>query len=72
MKVLKNDNNYLTMDDLMGIIKELSYSQGFYGRLYRDLIALRDEQPDDFLDVKEDWESQKFTDSLDFILYLES
>ena len=68
-----NDNIYndefLTFDEMIDIITELSFSQGFYGRLLRDINELDDETLNE---VKNLWESKKFTDNLDFILWLEN
>ena len=67
-----NDNIYnsefLTFDEMIDIITELSYSQGFYGRLLRDINELDDETLNE---VAEKWESKKFTDNIDFINWLE-
>ena len=36
------DTKYYTMNDVLEVVRELSYSQGFYGRLLRDLLEIRD------------------------------
>ena len=61
----------MKMKDIMNLIVELSYSQGFYGRLYRDIKYMEENFPEDYELLVEDWESQNFEDSLDFILYIE-
>lgn len=58
--------------ELLNIIIELSYSQGFYGRLYRDLMEIKEQEIETYKEIIKEWESQNFTTSLDFILYLES
>ena len=35
---------YLGFDDLLAFCKMMSASQGFYGRLYRDLLEVDDEE----------------------------
>lgn len=50
-------------NDILNTIKELAKSQGFYGRLLRDI-----EYDPTILD---NLENQKFEDSLDLILFLE-
>lgn len=68
-----NDNIYndefLSFDEMIDIITELSFSQGFYGRLLRDINELDDETLNE---VKNLWENKKFTDNIDFIMWLEN
>jgi hypothetical protein len=56
----KGEQN-MNKNQIMEVITELSYSQGFYGRLKRDMT-------DEALDYLE---AQNFKDSLDLILFLE-
>jgi hypothetical protein len=56
----KGEQN-MNRNQIMEVITELSYSQGFYGRLKRDMT-------DEALDYLE---AQNFKDSLDLILFLE-
>ena len=51
----------MNRNQIMKVIEELSYSQGFYGRLKRSMT-------DEALDYLE---AQNFKDSLDLILFLE-
>ncbi len=60
-----------TMDDCLDVIREFAQSQGFYGRLLRQLSELKRQSPEDYDRLKDEWESRGFTDTLDFILYLE-
>lgn len=61
----------LDFDDVMDIIINLSYSQGFYGRLLRDIAELRDEDENLFQNFVEEIESQNFTSSFDVVMYFE-
>ena len=61
-----------TFDDIINVIRELSYSQGFYGRLLRSIEELKENDIDSFNEFKELMENQKFTDSLDVVLYFET
>jgi hypothetical protein len=61
----------MKMNQIMNLITELSYSQGFYGRLKRDILEMKENFPDQYDMLVENWESQNFKDSLDFILYIE-
>lgn len=63
------NDEFLTFDEMIDIITELSFSQGFYGRLLRDINELDDETLNE---VAEKWESKKFTDNIDFIMWLEN
>ena len=57
-------------EHLLSIIEDLAYSQGFYGRLLRDLQALWYNAPSQFEELMQEWESMNFQSNLDFILYL--
>ena len=59
---------FLSYEDVIGIIKDLAQSQGFYGRLLKSIQEMTEEEINEF---KETIENQKFKDSLDFILWLE-
>lgn len=47
-------------------IKSLSYSQGFYGRLLREIDSLKDYEKQDLIDQLPD-----FKQPIDVILYIE-
>lgn len=59
----------MKMNDIMNVILDLSFSQGFYGRLYRSILELSEEK---YNELKDLWEGMNFKDNLDFILYIES
>ena len=61
------ENKKLSFEEVLNGIEELSYSQGFYGRLLRDIYELDEES---YQELKEKWD-EEFTDMLDFILYIE-
>lgn len=61
----------MKMNQIMDLITELSCSQGFYGRLKRDILEMKENFPDQYDMLVENWESKNFKDSLDFILYIE-
>ena len=61
--IFKNGKNGMNRNDIMFAIKSLSYSQGFYGRLYRDLKG--NPETLEFL------EKQNFKNSLDMVMFLE-
>ena len=55
-------------EEIMETIKSLASSQGLYGRLYRDLMALDEEK---YNEVMTELESQNFKDGVDLIMYIE-
>lgn len=59
---------YLGFDDLLEFCKMMSASQGFYGRLYRELLDIDDEEREEIDNVLK---SEQFTDTLDFVYWLE-
>lgn len=55
-------------NDIINAITQLSYSQGFYGRLLRDLRSLDKETYDE---VMTELEAQNFSDTVDMVLFFE-
>ena len=53
---------------IIGTFEMLAQSQGFYGRLLRDIDEMDEEDRDK---VWSDLESQNFKDAVDLILYIE-
>ena len=49
-------------------IKSLASSQGLYGRLYRDLMELDE---DEYEQVMLELESQNFKDEVDLVMFIE-
>ena len=60
--------NIMTAKDVINVIEELSYSQGFYGRLLRNIKNLN---ANDFREFCRVMEEQNFQDSLDVVLFFE-
>ena len=58
-------------EDILNAIQELAYSQGFYGRLLRFFMELKEEDPDRYEEVMQELEAQKFGDTLDMVLFFE-
>lgn len=58
-------------EEILGHIKGLSHSQGFYGRLYRTLMEMKEETPEDYEEVMQEWEAQNFKDPVELVIYLE-
>lgn len=65
---MAEQKNYLGFDDLLEFCKMMSSSQGFYERLYRDLLELDDES---IQEIENELKEKQFTDTLDFVFWLE-
>lgn len=61
----------MKMPEIMQQIRELSFSQGFYGRLYENLLNLRQYDRETYDAVAAELEAQKFAGPVDLVLYLE-
>ncbi len=71
MKKTNDGTLYLGIDDIMDEIENLARSQGFYGRLHRDLCEIRDNDADAWQEVVEKLEAQHFRTTLDMVLFFE-
>lgn len=71
--MIKNSKGKLIFEfnDVIDIIDTLSYSQGFYGRLLRDIYELKKYEPEMFAMFVNEIESQNFTNTLDIVMYFE-
>lgn len=71
MKLNSNNRYCFEFNDVINILIELSYSQGFYGRLLRDIYELKKYEPEMFAMFVDEIESQNFTNVLDIVMYFE-
>lgn len=71
--MIKNPKGKLIFEfnDVIDIIDTLSHSQGFYGRLLRDIHELKKYEPEMFAMFVDEIESQNFTNVLDIVMYFE-
>ena len=71
--MIKNPKGKLIFEfnDVIDIIDTLSHSQGFYGRLLRDIYELKRYEPEMFMMFVDEIESQNFTNVLDIVMYFE-
>ena len=60
-------NTIMTKSEIWDFICEMACSQGFYGRLKRDILESGHAK-----EILQEWENKGFRDTLDFIMYLES
>lgn len=58
-------------EEILKIIKDLSHSQGLYGRILRDLLEMKSESPEEFEECMQTLEAQNFKEPLDLIRYIE-
>ena len=58
-------------NDILNVIAELAYSQGFYGRLLRSIRELEDSDPEAYEEAMCELEAQNFSEPLDVVLYFE-
>jgi hypothetical protein len=56
----------------MKLIRELACSQGFYGRLLRDLENVQKKDPDKWERITEYLERQNFRDPVDVVMFFEA
>ena len=61
----------MSRTQIIETIKQLSLSQGFYGRLYRAIEDAKENNPDDYESWMEELESQNFSSAVDLVIYLE-
>lgn len=71
--MIKNPKGKLIFEfnDVIDIIDTLSHSQGFYGRLLRDIYELKRYEPEMFAMFVDEIESQNFRTALDVVMYFE-
>lgn len=66
-------NNLLVYDfnDVLSVLNDLAQSQGFYGRLLRDIYEIMEYEPARFDMFVADIEALEFRSPLDVIMYFE-
>ena len=61
----------MKMDEILAAIRMLAQGQGFYCRLYRRIMELKEYEPDSYDSLVETLEAQNFSDAVDMVLYFE-
>lgn len=61
------EEKYLSFEEVMDFIKEMSYSTGLYGRLYRNIMETEESQEE----FRRICEQEKFETTLDFVYWYE-
>lgn len=67
----KEEQKYYDVDQVIDVIRMLSNSQGYYGRLLEKIMYLYENEPDSFDEFARIVEEQKFTDPVDVVLFFE-
>jgi len=62
---------FMKMDEILDTIAELAKSQGFYGRLLRDILELKKADKNGYKKLTEELENQNFQTTLDMVLFFE-
>ncbi|NCC80491.1 MAG: hypothetical protein EOM07_12915 [Clostridia bacterium] len=62
----------MTRKEILETIEMLSRSQGFYGRLLRDLEIMRENDPYPYEAFMKELENEEFRDPVDMVLYFET
>lgn len=71
MKLNSNNRYCFDFNDVLNVLNDLAHSQGFYGRLLRDLFEIKKYEPERFDLIVMEIESQEFTNALDVVMYFE-
>jgi hypothetical protein len=61
----------MSRDQILQEIKSLAMSQGSYGRLYHQLMVMKDQEEDAYEECMTTLENQNFKDALDMVYYFE-
>ena len=61
----------MKMSEILDAIASLARSQGFYGRLLRDLMRINENDPVRYGKIKSKLEEQKFGSVVDMVLFFE-
>ena len=68
----RRTDGFMNAIQVLDIIRELSHSQGFYSRLYRNILDLKETNEEAFEAWSQAIESENFEDPIDVVMYFES
>lgn len=68
---MTNTTKGYTVDQVIEVIEMLSHSQGFYGRLLKDINYMKEYEPDKFEDLKWILELKEFQNPVDVVMFFE-
>ena len=55
----------MKINEILSAIRSLAQSQGFYSRLYSDLLSVKQSAPDEWADIVTVLEDRNFKDTVD-------
>ena len=64
-------DGFMNVLQVIDVIRELSHSQGFYSRLYRNILLMHERDKEAFDKFTEWVESKNFKDTLDVVMFFE-
>lgn len=67
----RRTDGYMNALQVIDVIRELSHSQGFYSRMYRNILDLKETNEEAFNDWCREVESKNFKEPVDVVLYFE-
>ena len=59
------------VDQVVEVVKMLSHSQGFYGRLLEEILYIKENEPEKYEEFKYIIEQQEFQNPVDVVLFFE-
>lgn len=71
MSTAVEEKKAMTGEEVIDVVRTLSQSQGFYGRLLQNIEQLKRCNPDQYEELLDEFEAQQFKDSVDVVLYFE-
>lgn len=64
-------STYMTKQDILDTIKDLSRSQGLYQRLWDSIQHTKEDYPESYEQYMEHLQQQHFKDPVDLVMYFE-
>ena len=61
----------MNIKQILNEIKQLAMSQGFYGRLFSNLMQIKEYEPERWGEIVDTLEGQHFADPVDMVLFFE-
>ena len=67
----QRQTEYYGVEEVIELARQLSHSQGYYGRLLERIMYLQEYEHDEFEKIKMIIEEQHFKDPVDVVLFFE-
>lgn len=67
-----SENKFMTREQILDTIKDLSRSQGLYSRIYEAIQSLKEADPDQYDYFMNHLVNQQFTNPVDLVLFFEA